>query len=62
MMVKKNELTLTLRLGENEENTKELVEKILAYDLESEQITPIEAKDLVQRIGILLILGWDLER
>ena len=60
--VNKNELKLKLRPRESKEKIKDLIKKLLAYDLESEQVTPTEAKDLVQKSGMLLILGWDLER
>ena len=45
--VKQNELTLILMPREDAEKTKELVEKLLAYDLDSDTMTPIEARELV---------------
>ena len=40
----------------------ELIEKLQSYDLESEVMTLEEARDLVQRSGMLLVLDWDLEQ
>ena len=40
----------------------ELIEKLQAYDPKSEKMTLDEARDLVQRSAMLLILGWDLEQ
>ena len=42
--VKQNEFSLSLKLGEEEEKTKELVENLLAYDLDSETMTIEEAR------------------
>ena len=49
-------------LGEDPEKNKELVEKLLAYDPESEIMTPAEARELVHRSGMILIPNWDIER
>ena len=49
-------------LGEDTKKTKELVDKLLAYDLDSETMTPTEAKELVQRSGMILVLEWDIEK
>ena len=40
----------------------ELVKKIQAYDLESEVMNLEEAKDQVQRSGMLLVPEWDFEQ
>ena len=40
----------------------ELIEKLQAYDHESEVMTLEEARDLVQRSGMLLVPDWDLEQ
>ena len=53
---------MILKLGEDEEKSKELVEKLLAYDPNSETITPPEARELVERNGIIIVSGWDIER
>ena len=55
--VKQNELTLSLKVGEDEEKTKELVEKLLAYDLDSETMTPVKARELVERSGMIIVHG-----
>ena len=39
-----------------------MIEKLQAYDPESEIMTLQEAKDLVQRSGMLLVPRWDLEQ
>ena len=46
--------------GEDPKKNKELVEKLLAYDPESETMTPAEARELVHRSGMILILNWDI--
>lgn len=48
--------------GEDPENNKELVDKLLAYDPDSETMTPIEARKLVHRSGMILVPRWDIER
>lgn len=53
--VRQNELTLALKPRESKEKTRELVEKLLAYDPESEEMTPTEARDFVQTSGMFLI-------
>lgn len=58
--VKQSELTLTLKLGKLEEKTKYLIEKLLAYDPDSKTMIVNEARDLVQRSGMLLVPRWDL--
>ena len=45
--MKQNELTLSLKPTKDVEKTKELVEKLLAYYLGSETMTPIEVRELV---------------
>ena len=39
-----------------------MIKKKQAYNPESEIMTLQEARDLVQRSGMLLVLGWDLEQ
>ena len=60
--VKKNELTLSLMPGEDLEKNKELVDKLLAYDPDSETMTLAEARELVHRSVMILVPGWDIER
>ena len=48
--------------GEDPKKNQELVEKFLAYDPESETMTPIEARELVHRSGMILIPNWDIEK
>ena len=60
--VKQNELTLNIKPREDQEKTKELVERLLAYDLDSEIVTPTKARDLVERSGMLIVPGWDIKR
>ena len=55
--VKQNQITLNLMPREGLEKTKELEKKLLAYDLDSEIMTPTEARELVQRSGMILVLG-----
>ena len=45
--VKQNELTLSLMPREDAEKTKDLVEKLLAYELDSETMTLAEARELM---------------
>lgn len=47
---------------DSDEEKQELVDKLHAYDLEIEVMTPIEARDVVQRSGMLLVPIWDLEK
>ena len=51
-----------MKPDESDEKRMELIEKLQAYDPKSEVMTLEEAKDLVQRSGMLLVLGWDLEQ
>ena len=51
-----------MKPDESDEQRMELIEKLQAYDPKSEVMTLEEAKDLVQRSGMLLVLGWDLEQ
>ena len=44
-----------MKLGELDEQKLELVEKLQSYDLDSEIMTLEEARDLVQRSGMLLV-------
>ena len=60
--IKQNELTLSLMPGEDPEKNHELVEKLLAYDPESETMTPAEARELVHISGMILIPNWDIEK
>ena len=55
-------LYLSIKLGEDEEKTKELVEKLLTYDPDSERLTLVEARELGERSGMIIVLGWDIER
>ena len=55
--MKKNELTLSLKPREDVEKTKELVEKLLAYDPNNKTMTLVAAMDLVQRSGMILFPG-----
>ena len=41
--------------GKDREKTKELVDKLLAYDSDSKTMTPTEARELVQRSGMVLV-------
>lgn len=38
------------------------MDKLRAYDPGSETMTPTEARELVHRSGMILVLGWDIER
>lgn len=49
-------------LGEDPEKNKELVEKLLSYNPESETMTPAKARELVHRSGMILIPNWDIEK
>ena len=60
--VKESELVLQMKPDEHEERRMELVEKLQAYDPESEVMILQEARDLVERSGMLLIPRWDLEQ
>ena len=60
--IKKNELTLSLMPGEDLEKNKELVDKPLAYDQNSETMTPVEASELVYMSGMILVPNGDIER
>ena len=51
-----------MKPGESDEQKIELIEKLQAYEPESEVMTLEEARDLVQRSGMLLVTGWDLEQ
>ena len=53
--VKQNELTLSLNPREYVEKTKDLVEKLLAYDPDTETMTLAEARELVQRSGKIIV-------
>ena len=53
---------MSIKLGENEEKIKELVEKLQAYDPDSVSMTPTEVRELVERSGMIIVLGWDIER
>lgn len=44
-----------MKLGESDEQKLELVEKLQAYDPESEVMTLEEARDIVQRSRMLLV-------
>ena len=46
-----------MKPGESDEQKMELVEKLQAYDFESEVMTLEEARGLVQRSGMLLVPG-----
>lgn len=58
--IKQSELVLKMKLGESNEKKQELIEKLHAYDPESEVLE--EARDLVQRSVMLLVPRWDLEQ
>ena len=60
--VKHNEITLSLMPGEDPKKTKELVDNLLAYAPDSETMTLVEAKELVQRSGMIFVPSWDIER
>ena len=60
--IKQNELTLSLFPREDPEKNREMVDKLLAYDLESETMTPAEARQLVHRSGMILIPNYDIEK
>ena len=45
--------------GEDPKKNKELVHKLLSYDLDSETMTPTEARDLVHRNG-MIVPNWDI--
>ena len=60
--VKHNEITLSLMPGEDPKKTKKLVDKLLDYDPDNKTMTPIEARELVQRSGMILVPGWDIEK
>ena len=51
---------MSLMPGEYPKKTKELVNKLLAYDLDSQTMTPIEARELVHRGDMILVPGWDI--
>ena len=53
---------MRIMLGEDLEKTKELVDKLLAYDPNSKTMAPAEAKELVQRSGMILVPSWDIKR
>ena len=59
--IKQSELVLKMKLDESNEQRMELIENLQAYDPKSEVTTLEEARDLVQRSGMLLVPGWDLE-
>ena len=54
--IKKNELTLQLKLGASEEKVAELVQKLQEYDPNNQILTIDEARELVKRSEILLSL------
>lgn len=60
--VKHKKLALTIKEREDRENTRELVRRLFDYDPESEEMKVVEARKLVQRSGMILTLGWDLEQ
>ena len=60
--IKQSELVLKIKPDECDEKKMELIEKLQAYDLESEVMTLEEARYLVQRSGMLLVPGWDLKK
>ena len=53
---------MSLKRGEDVEKTKELVEKLLAYHPNSETMTLVEARELVERSQMILVPRWDIER
>ena len=55
-------MVLKIKLRDSNEKKLELVEKLQAYDIESEVMTLEEERDLVQRSGMLLGAGSDLEQ
>ena len=44
---------MSIKVGKDEEKMKELVKKLVAYDLDSESMTPVEARELVERSGMI---------
>lgn len=60
--VMQSELVLKLKPREFEENLQELMDKLHAYDLESEVMSLAEVRDLVQISGMILVPLWDLEQ
>ena len=53
---------MSLLPSEDPEKTKELVDKLLAYDPDSETMTPTKARELVQRSGMILVSSRDIEK
>ena len=53
---------MSLMIGEDHEKNKELVDKRLAYNLDNETMTLVEAKELVHMSGMILISNWDIEK
>lgn len=60
--IKQNELTLSLRLEDDKEKTREMVRKLIEYDPESEEMSTSKVRELVQRSGMNLTPTWDLEQ
>ena len=58
--VKYNELYLHVKAGDIDEKVTEMVQKLQAYDPNSESLTVEEARELVQRSGMIFFLGWDI--
>ena len=53
---------MKLKPNESDEQRMQWIEKLQAYDPKSEKMTLEEARDIVQRSGMLLVPSWDLEQ
>lgn len=55
-----NELSLHVKHGDTDEKVIEMVQKLQAYDPNSESLTIEEARELVQRSGMIVFPRWDI--
>ena len=58
--LKQNELSLHVKHRVTDEKVTEMVQKLQAYDPNSESLTIEEARELVQRSGLIVFPGWDI--
>ena len=58
--IKQNELSFHVKLGDTNEKVSKMVQKLQAYDPNSESLTIEEARELVQRSGMIVFPGWDI--
>lgn len=58
--LKQNELSLHVKPRDTDEKVTEMVQKLQAYDPNSESLTIEEARELVQRSGVIVFPEWDI--